>query len=114
MATMRAEVELVARRLRVQQVERGVDVLVGARIAAAFLVDPAVFDVPDGDALAGQRAGQVAHLLDAAELDGPAAAVHQHGDRKRAGAGRAEQFGELRRRAAVGDSGVGAGPVSAR
>lgn len=98
-----AGVELILAGVVLQAVERGMHVLVGAGVAAAFFVDSAVFDVPDGNALAAEGVGDVAHLLDAAELDCPAAAMHQHHHRERARTAGPEQLGVLRGGRAIDD-----------
>nr|GEU28535.1 hypothetical protein [Tanacetum cinerariifolium] len=95
------QVEPVLRRQRAQAVHGSGHVLVHAGIAAALLVVPAVFDVPHGDALRGQRAGHVAHLGDAAKFPGPAAPMHDHGHRVRRLARGHKQLAELRRRRAI-------------
>ncbi|MNS79864.1 hypothetical protein D3C72_1135280 [compost metagenome] len=86
-----------------QAVECRVHVFVGARIAAARLVDAPVLDIPHGDPLRDEGAGHVAHLLDAAEGHRPAAAMHEHDDGERAAAFGPEQLCVLRRCGAIGD-----------
>jgi len=96
-------VQLVPGRVLPQAVERRVHVFVGAGVAAARLVHPAVLHIPHGDALRDEGAGHVAHLLDAAEGHRPAAAMHEHDDGERSLAFGLEQLRVLRRRGAIGD-----------
>src|SRR5271154_5706363 len=94
------EVYVIGLRIRRQCVERGDDVLISAGIAATTLVDAAVFNVPNRNALCSQRTGNIAELPDAFKFLDPAAPMHQYRDRKRAIAGWFEYFDILRRGAA--------------
>ena len=106
-----ARVQLVPGRVLLQAVQCRVHVFVGARIAAARLIDAAVLDVPHGDALRDEGAGHVAHLFDATEGYRPAAAMDEHDDGERSRACGPEQLRVLRRRGAIGELRRGGGAV---
>jgi hypothetical protein len=112
------EIEVVGGGELGEGVGSGADILIRAGPASAGVADTAVFDVPGGDALLSQCAGEWAekreggHFLgQPVERSGPAAAVDDDGDGEVSSRGGGDlgnaEFAELERVGAVGDAGSG-------